>query len=82
MPTSNGLFVDTSGWATYFDQDDPLHGAVVDLVSNAIRQDRHLVTADYVIVELVSLFVSRHVRISHARMVAAITLLKYHTAQN
>jgi predicted nucleic acid-binding protein len=76
MPTNDALFVDTSSWASYFDQTDPLHAAVVALVASAIRQHRLLVTTEYIVAELVSLFVSRHVRMPHTAMVAAVTLLK------
>jgi uncharacterized protein len=58
MPTSNALFVDTSGWASYFDQNDPLHAAAVATVAGAIRQRRLLVTTEYIVAELVSLFLT------------------------
>lgn len=76
MPTNNALFVDTSGWAAYFDRDDPRHTAVARLITDEIERRRVLVTTDYIIAELVSLFTSRHLRMPHAQMVIDITLLK------
>lgn len=76
MPTSSPLFVDTSGWALYFDQDEPDHAAAASLVADALRQGRTLVTTNYVISELVALFSSRRMRVSHTEMVTAVTLIK------
>lgn len=60
MPTSNDLFVDTSGWAYYLDRQAALHPAILTLVKNTVAQRRHLVTTNYIITELVALLSSRY----------------------
>ena len=60
MPTVNDLFVDTSGWAYYLDRQDPSHPEIVKLVQRTLTQRRHLVTTNYIILELVALLSSRY----------------------
>ena len=76
MPTTNALFVDTSGWAAFFDHDDPDHAATAAIVAESILQHRTLVTTNYVLAEVVALFSSRRMRIPQSEMVTAITLIK------
>ena len=76
MPMSDALFVDTSGWAAFFDADDPDHMAVAAIVAESISQQRTLVTTNYVLAEIVALFSSRRMHIPHTEMVTAITLIK------
>lgn len=73
---SDAVFVDTSGWASYFDGDDPRHAVVAASVVDALRQQHTLVTTNYIITEVVALFSSRRLRIPHAELVAAMTLIK------
>lgn len=54
MPKSS-IFVDTAGWGAYVDEREPQHRAVVDILQNAARQGRPLVTTNYVLAELVAL---------------------------
>jgi uncharacterized protein len=60
MPKTNNLFVDTSGWACYLSEKDPLHLAVTASVHNVLRKRRHLVTTNYILTELVALLSSRY----------------------
>ncbi|HYK84403.1 MAG TPA: hypothetical protein VEV19_03490 [Ktedonobacteraceae bacterium] len=60
MPTRNDLFVDTSGWAYYLDQQDPLHSMFVASAQRVVIQRRRLVTTNYIITELVALLSSRY----------------------
>lgn len=55
MPKSNDLFVDTSGWVTFFDHTDPLQQRVEAAILRAGRQGRKLVTTTYIITEVVAL---------------------------
>ena len=48
---SDAVFVDTSGWASYFDGDDPRHAVVAASVVDALRQQHILVTTNYIITE-------------------------------
>lgn len=69
------LFVDTSGWAYFLDQQDPRHTEVVAIVRRAITQKRQLVTTNYVITELVALLSSRY-HFPRKQIVEAINLIK------
>lgn len=55
MPTSADLFVDTSGWLSYFDRTDPLQQRVEAAILQTGRQGRKLITTTYVITEVVAL---------------------------
>lgn len=69
------LYVDTSGWAYFLDQQDPLHSEVVSIVRRALTQKRHLVTTNYVITELVALLSSRY-HFPRQQVVKAVNLIK------
>lgn len=75
MPTTNDLFVDTSGWAYYLDRQDPLHATATSLVREAIIQRRRLVTTNYIITELVALLSSRY-HLPRKQVVTAINAIK------
>src|SRR5579859_4957460 len=75
MPTSNDVFVDTSGWAYYLDRQDPLHSRFVVTVRNVVRQRRHLITTNYVITELVALLSNRY-HFPRQQIIAAINTIK------
>src|SRR2546421_624789 len=75
MPTTNDLFVDTSGWAYYLDRQDPLHSKIVVLVQGVVRQRRRLVTTNYIITELVALLSSRY-HLPRQQVITAINAIK------
>lgn len=75
MPTSNDLFVDTSGWAYYLDRQDPLHTVATSLIKQAITRRRQLVTTNYIITELVALLSSRY-HLPRKQVVTAINAIK------
>lgn len=52
------IFVDTSGWATFFDTDESFHQQTREIYISARNNGTRLVTTNYVIAELVSLFTS------------------------
>lgn len=79
MPTTNDLFVDTSGWAYYLDRQDPLHPAFVTLAQRMVTQRRRLVTTNYIITELVALLSSRY-HLPRQQVVKAINAIKTDTA--
>jgi len=60
MPRTNDLFVDTSGWAYYLYDGDPLHLGAATSVRNVLKRQHRLVTTNYVITELVALLSSRY----------------------
>jgi len=64
MPTNSRLFVDTSGWALYFDQGESDHAVAAPLVRNALRQGRTLLTTKYVIGELDAFLRPTHARLA------------------
>jgi predicted nucleic acid-binding protein len=53
-----GWFADTSGWAAWLGRREPFHPLAVALVTQARRDERHLVTTNYVLAELVALLTS------------------------
>ncbi len=59
MVPKNSLFVDTSGWAYLLDRHDPLHHSVNAIYQTALKQQRTLVTTNYILAELVPLLASR-----------------------
>ena len=69
------LFVDTSGWAYFLDQQDPLHTEVLAIVRRAITQKRQLVTTNYIIIELVALLSSRY-HLPRQEVITAINAIK------
>lgn len=76
MPKKNDLFVDTSGWACYFMKDkDETHFTVAAFMQSMLQKQRHLVTTNYVIAELVALLSSRY-HLSHDRVIARINEIK------
>ena len=51
----NSLFVDTSGWASFFIQDQPHSRQTVQQLSLARTQNHQIITTNYIIAELVAL---------------------------
>lgn len=62
------LFVDTSGWGCYCDENDPLHEQAEEFVRLAAEFGENLVTTDWVLAELVTLLLNR-VKLPHQRIV-------------
>src|SRR5947208_13732562 len=79
MQMKNDLFVDTAGWAYYLDRQDPLHPAVVALVQQTVKGQRHLVTTNYILTELVALLSSRY-HLPRQQVITAINAIKTDTA--
>jgi len=52
------VFIDTAGWAVLFVRTEPQHAQASILFRQWKRQGRHLLTTNYVLTELVSLFIS------------------------
>ncbi len=50
------VFADTSGWVSSFVSSEPFHAKAATLVTQWQQQNRHLVTTNYVLSELVVLF--------------------------
>ncbi len=78
MPTKTDLFVDTSGWAYYLDRQAPLYPAVVALVRRVVAENRHLVTTNYIITELVALLSNRY-HFPRQQVIKAVNALKTDT---
>lgn len=79
MPSSNDLFVDTSGWASYLDRRDKSFQAVFALVQETVTKGQHLVTTNYIIIELVPLLTS-HYHLPRQQVIRAINTIKTHPA--
>jgi len=52
------VFIDTAGWAVLFVRTEPRHAQASALFRQWKRQGQRLVTTNYVLTELVSLFIS------------------------
>lgn len=74
MPTRTDLFVDTAGWAVYLDDTGALNSAARSIINQATRQNRRLVTTDYVIVELVALLTAR-LKLPRPQVITAINAI-------
>jgi len=55
----NEVFADTSGWATFFLEDEPHHEKSRLLIAQWKQQNRNIVTTNYVLSELIVLLGSR-----------------------
>lgn len=75
MPTSNDIFVDTSGWAYYLDRQAALHPFILALVKNTVVRRRRLVTTNYIITELVALLSSRY-HLPRQQVIQAVNAIK------
>ncbi len=61
----NKVFADTSGWANAFLKTEPYHAEAATLVNQWKQSNRHIVTTNYVLAELVALFI--RLRVPRAR---------------
>jgi len=71
----NDLFADTSGWAAWLARREPFHARAVALVGQARQAGRRLVSANYVLAELVALLTSP-LRLSRPRQIQLLTALR------
>ena len=55
----NEVFADTSGWASFFLEDDRHHAKAFSLITQWKQQNRNIVTTNYVLSELIVLLSSR-----------------------
>ena len=69
------LFVDTSGWACYYDQRQRWHEDAKQTCWAAIAEGRLLVTTNYILAELVAVMTSP-LRIPRARLVSWVDRLR------
>ena len=67
----NKVFIDTSGWASFFIEKDPYHVEALRLMRQWQQQNRRIVTTNYVLTELIALFTRERVPRS-----TALTILK------
>ena len=51
----NKVFADTSGWASFFLEDDPHHAKAFSFLTQWKQQNRNIVTTNYVLSELIIL---------------------------
>jgi uncharacterized protein len=54
----NSLFIDTSGWASFFIQDQPHYPQALQALSHARTENHAIITTNYIITELVALLYS------------------------
>ena len=69
--TQRKVFVDTSGWARYLNQQDPLHPEASKAFRQVVSRGSGLVTTNYVLSELVPLM-SVRMRINRLDVLAAV----------
>ena len=58
----NEVFGDTSGWASFFVSTDPHHATAFTLLTQWQKENRRIVTTNYVLAELIALFTRLRVR--------------------
>ena len=75
MVPKNSVFDDTSGWAYLLDRHDPLHRSVNAIYQTALKQQRTLVTTNYILAELVPLLATRS-RLSRQQIFSFVDALK------
>lgn len=61
----NPILIDTSGWAALFVRGETQHQAAVALFRQLWQQGYHFVTTNYILTELISLFISP-LRVPHS----------------
>ena len=54
----NEVFVDTSGWASFFVRTEPHHAKAIELMTQWQQQNGRVVTTNYILSELAALFTS------------------------
>ena len=58
----NKVFIDTSGWASFFIKKDPYHVEALRLMRQWQQQNLWIVTTNYVLTELIALFTRERVQ--------------------
>lgn len=76
MRREHDLFIDTSGWACHLVAIEPQHSRVEDILREATKQQRKLVTTNYIIHELVALLTSTHFKLPRPKVITAINGIK------
>ena len=71
----NEVFVDTSGWASFFVATEPHHAKAVELMTQWQQQNGRVVTTNYVLSELVALFTSP-LRVSRSKILDYIQTIR------
>ncbi|NJL49715.1 MAG: type II toxin-antitoxin system VapC family toxin [Leptolyngbyaceae cyanobacterium SM2_5_2] len=69
------LFVDTSGWASFFNRKEPTHSQAARILTAAYRDRYSVFTSNYVLAELVSLLHSP-LRISRSKTFTVVDTIK------
>ena len=62
----NKVFIDTSGWASFFIEKEPNHVETLRLMRQWQQQNHRIVTTNYVLTELIALFTRERVQCSTA----------------
>jgi len=68
-------FADTSGWAAWLGRRERFHDLAQSLVAEAWRDDRHLVTTNYVLTEIAALL-SSPLRVPRPQQIQFVTDLR------
>jgi predicted nucleic acid-binding protein len=71
----NEIFADTSGWANYLVRTEPFHQTAKQLMQQWYKDHTHVITTNYVLSELVALFISP-LRIPRQQQIQAIETIK------
>lgn len=71
----NSLFVDTSGWASFFTKTEPAYPQAVQILTTAHQQNRRILTSNYILAELVALLDSP-LRIPRSHIFTIIDIIK------
>ena len=71
----NEIFADTSGWANYFVRTEPFHQEAKQLMQKWYKNRTRVITTNYVLLELVALFISP-LRITRQQQIQAIETIK------
>ncbi|WP_045211858.1 type II toxin-antitoxin system VapC family toxin [Desulfonatronovibrio magnus] len=71
----NEVFADTSGWANYFVQTESFHKDAKGLMQQWYKDQTRVITTNYILSELVALFISP-LRIPRPQQIQAIETIK------
>ena len=71
----NEIFADTSGWANYFIRTEQFHQTAKQLMQQWYKDHTRVITTNYVLSELVALFISP-LRIPRPQQIQAIETIK------
>ena len=71
----NEVFADTSGWANYFVRTEPFHQDAKELMQQWYNDQTRVITTNYILSELVALFISP-LRIPRPKQIQAIETIK------